>query len=366
MLTCQICMATDPIRILAWNLEGRANDTAEIILKLKQLKEDTEIVALSDVPMSAVEPIAEALDWKHFASGSDKVLMIAWSPRFSKTQAQEIRKQNTEEPQDEQDRAPIFARLVDRKNQSPLIVINYQQPTDDEATSIKHAEMIVAWAKSRAQIPAFAVNNGSAFDLKAKKGDAVFNLIQRDDEWKWIAPDGLRDTESPAARRGNDDKAAEGTLTSVRNLIFANKAAQQLDSSCEIIAGIQDETEGPKNQKHWQVLLTVEPKSKEVPVPQRLTGRVSQRIKAAIKEIGEDHRVLEVNYLPVSDRYDVKVEWVWKRSYTDEKGYHYKTFSFSSTVRLSSDGKGNYKGQYRSLSEKHDISIKADKSEATK
>ncbi len=84
ILTCQICMATDPIRILTWNLEGRVGETTEIIDKLKQLKENTEIIALADVPMSAIDPIAEALDWKHFASGSDKGLMIAWSSRFSK------------------------------------------------------------------------------------------------------------------------------------------------------------------------------------------------------------------------------------------------------------------------------------------
>ncbi len=55
----------------------------------------------------------------------------------------------------------------------------------------------------------------------------------------------------------------------------------------------------------------------------------------------------------------MKVEWVWEKNYTDEKGYHNKTFTFSSTIRLTPDGKGNYKGQYRSLSEKLDISIKA-------
>ncbi len=365
VLTCQICTATEPIRILTWNLAGRADDTAEVILKLKQLKADTEIVVLADVPKSAVEPIAEALDWKYFASGSDKALMIAWSSRFSKTQAQEIRSQNTDEPQDEKDLAPIFARLLDRKNQNPLIVVNHQQRTDDEATSIKHAEMIVAMSKSRAQIPAIAVSHGASVDLKAKRSEAILDLFQKDDEWKWISPEGV-DAKSPTPGAASDNNAADATLSSIRTLIFANKAAQELKSSCDIIAGMHDNEGDLKDFKHWPVLVTVEPKSKEVPVPQRLTGRVAQRIKAAIREFGEDHRVLEVNYLPISDRFDVKVEWVWEKNYADEKGYHSKKFTISSTIRLSPDGKGNYRGPYRSLTEKLDISIKADKSEATK
>ncbi len=108
------------------------------------------------------------------------------------------------------------------------------------------------------------------------------------------SPEGLMQANSPPPDGESVDKAGDSTVSSVRNLIFANKAAQRLNSSCEIIAGTHAKADDTNDRKHWPVLVTVEPNSKEVPVPQRLTGRVPQRIKAAIAKLGEDHRVLEV------------------------------------------------------------------------
>jgi endonuclease/exonuclease/phosphatase family metal-dependent hydrolase len=193
----QATMASDPIRILAWNIESGGSDTQVIIEQLQaDDMPDFDIVALSEVPSNAIGQIAKSLGWSYHGGsrGGEDRLMIAWSPRFESIEQIELRKVGDTEMPAGNNRAPILNRFRDRKTGIEFIVMNNHLTRGKEENRNLQAKLLVEWAR-QLKLPAIAVGDYNLdFDFHTRKGNVAFDLIQRDNVWKWIEPKELIDT----------------------------------------------------------------------------------------------------------------------------------------------------------------------------
>lgn len=256
-LTCCTCsIAAEPIRILAWNIESGRSDTAVIIDQLKTQMPNYDIVALSEVPSNAIERIAKALNWKYFGGsrGGEDRLMFAWSSRFNVKLQRELRNVGDAEFPGGNNRAPLYIQLQDTQTSKDIIVMNNHLTRGKEKNRNKQAELLVDWVRN-IRDPVFAVGDYNMdYEFKTRKGNAAFDLIQKNGHWKWIEPMELIDTNWADPDGDGNDNYPDSML----DFVFVNAAAQDLKVKCEVIVRDRDFPDNEKTSDHRPVLTTVD------------------------------------------------------------------------------------------------------------
>lgn len=256
IFACFSCHASVPIRILAWNIESGGSDLGVIISQLKSEMPAYDVVALSEVPSNAIQPIAKALGWQHFGGsrGGEDRLMLAWSNRFKAIEQTEIRRVGKDEFPAGGNRAPIIANLEDTKTGKKLWVMNNHLTRGKEENRNKQAELLVDWVQGIKE-PVIAVGDYNMdFDFHTRAGNQAFEIFQAGDHWKWIVPKQLVDTNWSDPDGDGKDNYPDSML----DFVFVNDAAQSWVISCEVVVRDGDFPDDDTTSDHRPVLTTID------------------------------------------------------------------------------------------------------------
>lgn len=256
IFACFSCQAAEPIRILAWNIESGGSDLGVIIGQLKTEMPEYEIVALSEVPSNAIQPIAKALGWQHFGGsrGGEDRLMLAWSDRFKALEQTEIRRVGVDEFPAGGNRAPLIAYLEDTKTGKRFWVMNNHLTRGNEANRNKQARMLVDWAKGVSDLVIAVGDYNLDFDFHTRAGNQAFDIIQAGGHWKWIEPKQLIDTNWSDPDGDGKDNYPDSML----DFVFVNQTAQDWNIACEVVARTGDFPDDETTSDHRPVLTTID------------------------------------------------------------------------------------------------------------
>lgn len=259
ILLCTFCttsaLSAEPIRILAWNIESGGSDTGVIINQLKTVMPEYDILALSEVPSGDIGKIADALGWKHFAGsrGGEDRLMIAWSDRFEAGTQTEIRKVGDREMPGGNNRSPLVVELKEA-NGNTFMVMNNHLTRGNESNRNLQAELLVEWARNTTTT-VFAVGDYNMdYDFNTMKGNAAFDLMQKDSIWKWIQPNELIDTNWADPDKDGMDNYPDSML----DFVFVANLPTQQKIACEVIVLPDDFPDDRTTSDHRPVLTTIE------------------------------------------------------------------------------------------------------------
>lgn len=115
------------------------------------------------------------------------------------------------------------------------------------------AELLSAWA-GQSILPIIAVGDYNMdYDFRTRKGNAAFDIMQKDGRWKWIEPKELIDSNWADSKRDGKDDYPESLL----DFVFVNQAAQKLQISCEVIVRPGDFPDDEKTSDHRPVLTLI-------------------------------------------------------------------------------------------------------------
>jgi len=253
----QATSANESIRILAWNIESGGSDTQVIIEQLQaDDMPDFDIVALSEVPSSAIGQIGKALGWSYHGGsrGGEDRLMIAWSPRFESLEQLELRKVGNTEMPGGNNRSPIYNRFRDRKTGFEFIVMNNHFTRGKAENRNLQAKLLVEWARQLAT-PTIAVGDYNLdFDFHTRKGNLAFDLIQTDNVWKWIEPKELIDTNW--ADPDGDEK--DNYPDSMLDFVFVAGLESEWSVTCEVVVRHGDFPDDENTSDHRPVLTVID------------------------------------------------------------------------------------------------------------
>lgn len=258
---CVTSNATEPIRILSWNIQSGGSDTSVIIEQMKTQMPKYDIVALSEVPPADIEPIAKALGWKHFGGtrGGERRLMFAWSDRFAALQSSELQSVGGTDFPGGINVVPLFVSLKELNSEKSFFVVDNHFTRGNESTRNKQAELLRDWVSGSSHphvAPTIAVGDYNMdYDFHTKKGNAAFDIIRKDGHWTWIEPKELIDTNWADTDGDGKDNFPDSML----DFVFVNKAAQAWKVSCEVVVRKGDFPDDEKTSDHRPVLITIEP-----------------------------------------------------------------------------------------------------------
>lgn len=254
-LLCFTCRASEPIRILSWNIESGGSDTTVIIDQLKTQMPKHDIVALSEVPSNAIEPIAKALGWKHFggADGGEDRLLIAWSDRFVF-----LRKIEIADFQVFHSPKPLIVALTDSQSEKKLIVVNNRLVEQIDHIRHDQTNSLRDWVDDILLSETFAISVGDIhgeFDIKNHKMDETISSLQRIEHffhWKWIEPEKLIDTNW----RDLNGDGKDDTPNSISDHVFVSSIIKRWKVKSEIIVREGDFPDNQTTSDHRPILVT--------------------------------------------------------------------------------------------------------------
>lgn len=226
--------SSDPVRVIAWNVESGGSDPATIATRLRSFA-DYSIVALSEVAASAAPLYAK--EFPGFESilgstgGGDRLQLLIDKDRFEILESKEMDRFEDHQLNNGNHRSPLMARLKDKQTSIEFIILHNHLARTNAELRKAQAIGLREWARVQTS-PVIAVGDYNFdFDFPTKQGNESFVEFMRDGVWKWIEPKEWIDSNWADANKDGKDDFPDSML----DFAFAANAAS---SSASRLSGI--------------------------------------------------------------------------------------------------------------------------------
>ncbi|MEM9643709.1 MAG: hypothetical protein AAF989_01850 [Planctomycetota bacterium] len=189
---------SEPIRILAWNIESEGANPKVIAKELSAMP-GYEIYGFSEVLPSDWKHIEEALGdeflFAYSRSGSnDRLAYAIRKDRFEVIKQYEIGRFEDHIINPGNYRSPFVFELRDRITGIEFAVMLNHLARGKSEVRQRQARGLTAWAKA-VSLPVIAIGDYNFdFEFSTRRGNGAFEIFQADETWKWVEPKPLIDS----------------------------------------------------------------------------------------------------------------------------------------------------------------------------
>lgn len=282
----------EPFRLLAWNVESNrpgsppVSDPAVIASRLENLAAGADtraaIFVLSEVdPRTAPSYCAaiessSGVDYEPLLSASggfrdaDSLLVLVDVGRFSVEDTCEIHRYggisgNTIVADASEDvgtlraRSPLAIRLVDRTTGASMWVVAVHLARGEEQLRTDQARMLCRWATDRGDPIILAGDCNFDFDIRTRRGNQAWDVIDASGVWKWLEPDPLIDTNWADDRTAPRGVRRDRYPDSMLDFVFVANSARAWIADSDVVVVDGDFPDDDTTSDHRPVIATFDP-----------------------------------------------------------------------------------------------------------
>jgi len=253
--------ATEPLRLISWNVESDGNDPATIAKQLKELGR-YDIFALQEVHPRNADRYGQAIrdaygkDYRYFLSTtgrSDRLLFAFDSARLDLESISELFRHGDNRLNDWRHRSPLVAVFTDTHSHERLAVITVHLARGNEELRTEQARGLAHWIRD-VGLPTVAIGDFNMdYDFHTGEGNEAFRVFTQAPDLRWVRPEKLIDTNW--ADRNGDGR--DDYPDSMLDFAWLGGPATKWNAEATVIVRPGDFPDNEKTSDHRPVTLTL-------------------------------------------------------------------------------------------------------------